>query len=262
MSGKRLAFPKNRRLVLDICRAAKSVPTFPVERSFQLGNLLEARDRANTRISWTALYTRAYGLVSQAIPELRQMFVTYPSARLYEHHQSVASISIHRDDPSGGKRLIWGRIDGAEHNGLIEIQQRLDYVTRGPLDKVFVDGMRIERLPAPLRTLSWWLAMHWQGRQRAKRIGTFSISTLAGEDTINRGHPLVGTTSLAYSRSDSNGTCLVTLLADHRVLDGILAARALKLLETKLNGQVLTELNALSHVGNLHDRKFADNEAA
>lgn len=265
MRGKRLSFPKNRRLVLDICHVAKSVPTFPVERSFQLGDLLDARDHAGTRISWVALYTRAYGLVCQAIPELRQMFVAYPSPRLYEHPHSVASVSIHRDDPNGGKRLIWGRIDNAEGNCLVEIQQRLDLVARGPLDEVFKDGMRLERLPAPLRRFSWWMAMNWQGRQRAKKVGTFTISTLAGENTLNRGHPLVATSSLAYSRCDASGSCLVTLLADHRVLDGMLAAQALGLLEMKLRSQVLEELSSLSGMNSgqrENARTYVDDKAA
>jgi hypothetical protein len=106
--------------------------------------------------------------------------------------------------------------------------------------------------------------MHWHGRQRAKKIGTFSISTLAGENAINRGHPLVVTSSLAYSRCEPNGACLVTLLADHRVLDGMLAAQALTLLETQLNGQVLSELASLNGQvkGRCDRRAFADEKAA
>ncbi len=265
MRGKRLSFPRNRRLVLDICHAAKTVPTFPVERSFQLGDLRDARDRAGTRISWVALYTRAYGLVCQAIPELRQMYAAYPSPRLYEHPHSVASISVYRDDPNGGKRLIWGRIDNAEGTSLVEIQRRLDNVACGPLSEVFKDGIRVERLPAFLRRFSWWMAMNWQGRQRAKKIGTFSISTLAGENSLNRGHPLVVTSSLAYSRCNASGSCLVTLLADHRVLDGMLAAQSLGLLETMLQNQVLEELLRLSGINasqSENDRTYVDDKAA
>jgi hypothetical protein len=242
MRGKQISFPQNRRLVLDICHVAKSVPAFPVERSFQLGKLRDARDQTTLRISWVALFTRAYSLVCQAIPDLRQMYVAYPTSRLYEHPHSVASISVHRDDPNGGKRLIWGRIDNAEEGGLVAIQERLDHVAHGPLNEVFKDGMRLERLPAPIRRFSWWMAMNVQGRQRAKKIGTFSISTLAGENSLNRGHPLVTTSSLAYSRCNEDGSCLVTLIADHRVIDGMLAAKALGLLESKLVGQVLEEL--------------------
>ena len=245
MPGQRLQFPKNRRLVLDICHASKSVPAFPVERRFQLGELRDARDQSTTRISWVALFLRAYGIVSQSMPELRQVFVTYPWNHLYEHPHSVASISIHRDDPEDGARLIWGRIPSSEDRTLCEIQARLDHAVHGPLEEVFRDGIRLERLPTPLRRFSWWLAMRWHGRQRAKKLGTFSISTLAGENALNRGHPLVVTSSLAYSRCDDDGACLVTLLADHRVLDGILASQALHQLESQLRGPVLNELLGL-----------------
>lgn len=266
MRGKRISFPKNRRLVLDICHASKSVPTFPVERLFQLGDLREARDRAGARISWVAIFLRGYGLVCQSIPELRQTFVTYPWPRLYEHPHTVASISIHRKDPEGGKRLIWGRINDAENRTLVDIQQRLDHAIYGRLEEVFKDGIRLERLPTPIRRLSWWLAMKWHGRQRAKKIGTFSISTLAGQNAINRGHPLVVTTSLAYSQCEADGSCLVTLLSDHRVLDGILAARALQLLENKLRGPVLSELLCLneqiSRRTDQNQRSSRDNKAA
>jgi len=247
MDGKRLAFPRNRRLVLDICHASRSVPAFPVERYLQIQEVQKARDETKTRISWVAIFLRAYGIVCKNIPELRHVFVTYPWNYLYQHPNTVASVSMHRDDANGGKRLIWARIPFPEAISLLEIQSRLDHAAHGPLNEVFRDGLRLERLPTVLRRFSWWLAMRWHGRQRAKKIGTFSVSTLAGENALNRGHPLVVSSSLTYSRCNADGLCLVTLLADHRVLDGVLAARALQLLEETLNGPVLEELLGLSN---------------
>ena len=248
MRGKQLPFPKNRRLVLDICQVAQSIPTFPVERSLDLGDVRSVREqvgRKGIRIAWVTLFTRAYSLACQTIPELRQLYASSPWPRLYEHPHTVASITIHRDDPLGGKRLIWGRIDNAESQSLLEIQTQMDRAVNGPLEVVFRDGIRMESLPRPMRRFSWWMAMHWQPRQRAKKIGTFSISTLASEGILNRGHPLVTTSSLAYSRCDAAGHCCVTLLADHRVLDGMLAAHALRTLESNLTGAVLAELQSL-----------------
>lgn len=256
MQGKQLAFPRNRRLILDICHASRSVPAFPVERTLQIGEVSHARNQTETRISWVAIFLRAYGLVCQKIPELRQVFVTYPWNHLYEHPNTVASVAIHREDPAGGKRLIWGRIPFPEFETLIQIQSRLDHAMQGPIDEVFRDGIRLERLPTPLRRLSWWLAMRWNGRRRAKKIGTFSVSTLAGENALNRGHPLVVTSSLAYSRCDADGACQVTLIADHRVLDGVLAARALQLLEETLNGQIFIELQAIAKVSPQQERDY------
>ncbi len=197
------------------------------------------------RLSWVALFIRAYGLTCQAIPELRQLYASYPWARLYEHPYSVGSITIHRDDPRGGKRLIWGRFDNPESKPLLEIQCHLEHSLHHPLEQVFRDGIRMERLPQWMRRFSWWMAMNWQPRQRAKKIGTFSISTLSGEGILNRGHPLVATSSLAYGRCDDRGECPVTLLADHRVLDGVLAAQSLARLEETLSHQVLDEVQRI-----------------
>ncbi len=243
--GRTLSLPRNRRLVLDICAAARSVPAFPVERTLKLSSVATARQASKVRISWVTLFLRAYGLAGVEIPELRQVYSKYPWPRLYEHPESIASISIHRDDPDGGKRLIWARIAGPENRSLLEIQKALDHAVHGPLTEVFKDGMRMERVPTPLRRLSWWLGMNWQGRQKAKKIGTCSISTLASEDTLNRGHPLIVTSSIAYSRCDELGNCLVTLLCDHRVLDGMLASHALHRIEHHLLHQCLDELSRL-----------------
>ena len=264
MQGKQLAFPRNRRLILDICQASRSIPAFPVERTLQIGEVSDARCQTETRISWIAIFLRSYGLVCQKIPALRQVFVTYPWNHLYEHPNTVASVAIHREDPAGGKRLIWGRIPFPEFESLIQIQSRLDHATHATLNEVFRDGIRLERLPAPLRRFSWWLAMRWNGRRRAKKIGTFSVSTLAGESALNRGHPIVATSSLSYSRCDADGACHVTLIADHRVLDGVLAAQALQLLEETLNGQVFIELQALAKVSSHHERdhRVCDEERA
>ncbi len=84
------------------------------------------------------------------------------------------------------------------------------------------------------------------GRKRAKTIGTFTISSLAGMKATNREHPLVATTSLSYSPLDHDDHCVVTLQSDHRVLDGVKAAECLEELECHFNSTVLGELRALS----------------
>ncbi len=81
----------------------------------------------------------------------------------------------------------------------------------------------------------------------AKRLGTFTMSTLAGEGVLNRMHQTVLTTSLTYGPLDANGRMLVTLLCDHRVVDGIIAARALADLEAALHGSISAELKAMQN---------------
>jgi hypothetical protein len=80
------------------------------------------------------------------------------------------------------------------------------------------------------------------GNKRVTRIGTFSLSTLAGFAATNRFHPTICTTSLSYGPLEGDGRCLVTVIADHRVLDGVAVAKSLARLEEVLATRIATEL--------------------
>jgi pyruvate/2-oxoglutarate dehydrogenase complex dihydrolipoamide acyltransferase (E2) component len=96
--------------------------------------------------------------------------------------------------------------------------------------------------------MMWHVIMRWWGERKAKKVGTFSVSTLSGEHARNFFHPLIVTTSMEYGRVDpSSGECRFTLLCDHRVIDGMLAARALKRLEEIVVQSISEELNQLRY---------------
>ena len=238
--------PRHRRLILDVCRSSLGVPSFPIDRVMRLKKVVEARHdhnaKSENRIGWVTIFLRSYAIVCKEIPELRSLYFCMPWPRLYEHPHTVASIPIHRPDDTGVERLIWARICNCETSSLYEIQRQMNDAVYKPLREVYRDGLRMEQVPGWIRRLSWWLGMNWKPRQRAKKVGTFSISTLAGEDVSNYGHPLVVTSSLSYTRCNAQGECTVTLIADHRVLDGMLAARSLKRLEEVMNTIVVNEL--------------------
>jgi hypothetical protein len=48
---------------------------------------------------------------------------------------------------------------------------------------------------------------------------------------------------LTYGPISASGKCTVTLLCDHRVLDGVAATRALRSLEAVLAEEIATELS-------------------
>lgn len=247
--GRRISIPRHRRLVLDVCYVSQMVPSFPVEKWMQLGEVEAARRNARTPISWVSIYLKAFGLIAKNITPLRQLFVQCPWNHLYEHPFSVGSVSIHRDVVGSDSRLIWARCVKPEEQTLESLQAFLQHAKTGPLEEVFRDGIRIEKLPACLRRWAWRFGMRWHGRQRAKKVGTFTISTLAGMDVMNRNHPLVTTCSLAYTKVEPDGRSLVTLICDHRVLDGVLAANALHRLDEELNTSILNELKEISRSG-------------
>ncbi len=234
-------------MIVDICNAAKTVPAFSVQREFDLSNIATARQSAKTRIGWAALFARGYSLVAKDVPELRQTFITLPWMRLYQHPTSVVNVTVNRFDQSiNRERLLWARIRNVETLTLAAIQKSISEHQTADLKTLFRDGQVMEKMPAPIRWLSWHLLMRWQGRKRARRLGTFTISTLANLGTTNDNHPLIATSSLSYSPLTSQQRTIVTLLADHRVLDGALAARALVALERVMQHQIVDELASLA----------------
>ncbi|MEQ1830489.1 MAG: hypothetical protein ABL921_31325, partial [Pirellula sp.] len=86
--GTRRPFPSHRQIVLDIVRHAQIVPSFPLIRSMQLGELASTRTSAAVRIGWTTLFVKAFALVSEQLPEFRDVFVRYPRNQLYRHPHS------------------------------------------------------------------------------------------------------------------------------------------------------------------------------
>ncbi len=243
--GSRRPFPKHRNTVLDIIRISQAVPSFPLIRRMHLNKLSCIRKSAQVRIAWSTLFAKAYSLVCCRIPELREIFVTYPRNHLYRHPHSVASLSVHRKDDDGNERLIWGRWKSPETTSLIELQQQLDAFSHAPIRDVFGEGLLLERCPAWFRRLVWGWVTTWSGRNRAKHIGTFSISSVGGHGALNAYHPLVTTSSLAFGPIDEEGKCEVVLICDHRTLDGVLGAIALEMLEEMLTTQIADETLAL-----------------
>ncbi len=254
--GTYVSFPKHRRIVLDICSAARTVPTFAVDRKVQLERVFHARKNTPQRIGWAAVFTKAYALVAADVPELRRIYMSYPWPRFYQHPTSVVSITVNRFDESiQAERLVWSRIRNVEQLTLPEVQLFIDQDQHGDPKKVFREGKILDALPTPLRALFWHGMMRWAGRKRARLFGTFSVSTLASYGTTNHAHPLIVTSSLSYGPLDNDFCSRVTLQADHRVVDGAIIARALATLEDVMNNEIVSELRSLSAGLEIHQRK-------
>jgi hypothetical protein len=244
MDGRTFRLTSSRSLVLDIAHLAQQVPSFPVERWFDLAAVAQARSMAAPRISWVTLFIKAYGLVSRQVPQLRTHFLKYPLPHFYQSSGSVISVSINRFF-DGHDRLFWGRFHQPENLRLVDLQRQLDDYCQGDVQQVFKRQMLAARLPTPLRRLGWWWRLNCQPRQRARRLGTGRISVLAAQGVYNRLHPCILTSTVAYGPMQADGRMWVTLQCDHRVVDGVAAAEALNLFETVLKNDLLAELELL-----------------
>ena len=235
---------QSRALPCDILHFASRIPLVPAETSIHLGPVAAARGILESRISWAAIFMKAYGLVSNRCPWLRQSYMPLPIPHIYQHGRSVCSIVVQRQVDEV-PRLCWGRVVDPGGQSLPQIEDQLTRFKNGPPEKVFRKQFVLSRFPWPLRRLIWRATLHVSGQLREKRVGTFTMSSLAGQGVINRGHPTLCTSSLTYGPIDSDGNSLVTLIYDHRLFDGAQAAEALNDLRDFLQQDILAELNQL-----------------
>jgi hypothetical protein len=249
-----------RLLVGDIVRLSRRIPIFPVERVMQLGAVDEARRRSGVRVGWAALFLKAYALVARDRPALRS-WVARPVVPLVGRPRwatspvSVAALALSRprgdETPTADRTLDpeaiwWARIRSPDTLALVDLQAEITRFATAPVADLFARQRELRMLPRPLRRLVLRTNLRSPSLKRAMRLGTFSLSTLAGEGCSNRGHPTFLTTSLSYEPLDDAGRMRVTLLADHRLIDGVPAARAIAALEATLTGVILRELVTLA----------------
>lgn len=243
LRGRRLALSPMRRLVIEMLRQARKQPSIPVARTLQVGQLATLRRRSPQPISWTALFVKAYGLTARRFPELRRAYVPWPWPHLYEHPVSVAAVVIERqlqEEPI----LLAARIVQPESLSAATITAHLRRFKEAPLESIsdFRQLRRLARLPRLLQRLIFWRYLGWCGARRARRLGTFMVSSY-GRLGAEQLHPLCPLTSLlTFGPIAADGRVVVKVIYDHRVVDGAQVARALAELERILHEDLLLEL--------------------
>ncbi|MCI0638062.1 MAG: 2-oxo acid dehydrogenase subunit E2 [Gemmataceae bacterium] len=246
MRGKPIPLSPMRRFTCDLLRAARAVPTVPVQRRMHLAKLAAARAAHPQRIPWVAIFTKALAKVAAEMPQLRRAYVKFPWPHLYEFPESVASIAIEREY-AGEHAVLYGRIKAPAHRPLTELAQIIRDLQQVPVEqsKALRRVLWLGRLPWPLRRLLWWLGLNI-GRQRANFLGTFGVSVYSGlgAESLHPISPL--TTTLNYGVIAADGAVDVRLCYDHRVMDGANVARALERTEVELHGELLAELRSTS----------------
>ena len=246
MRGRNVPLSPARRLVAGYCALAQDVPRGVLSGELALGVVVAARAAAWPRPPWPALFAKAHALAAAEMPELRQVFVKLPWPHLYELPASVAAIVVERE-AAGEKALFLARVKRPEGMALPAIAEAIRHAKEAPEGEVpdWQVAMRVARLPWALRRGLLWLGRNW-GRQVPNHFGSFGISVI-GNQGIAFAHAVsLWTSFLTYGPIDADGRAEIYLCFDHRVFDGAAAARAFRLVESKLLGPVLEELLALA----------------
>jgi hypothetical protein len=242
MRGKIRSVSLARRLVIDLMHA--SVPLVAVTRTMNLKRLVEARATLAERPGWAPLIIKAYAILARDEQSLRSYYLKWPWPHFYELPKTIATIAISRDD-IGKDALVFLKIGEPDTLSLTEIDTTIRRGKIDPIDSIpfLKRTVRVARLPLPLRRIIWALALNI-GRHRANNFGTFSITSIASLGAESALVRVPGPCVLTYGVVNPDHTMNVLFHWDHRIYDGILAARSMKRLEEVLNGVIADELLA------------------
>ena len=244
MRGRSIPLSPLRRLVNDVVHFG--VPSVPVQRRMELGQVVALRAACADRPAWTALFAKAFALVARDLPPLRRAYIKLPSPRLYEYPESVVSIAIEREygGETGAMSFNIVRPDALP---LPELSRLIRSAATLPIEQVsvFRRALRVSRLPLPIRRAIWWFGLN-AGRARGNYFGTFAISVYAdrGAESLHPISPV--TTMLNYGVIAEDGSVNVRAIYDHRVMDGTTVALALQRLEETLLTVIADELRSLA----------------
>jgi hypothetical protein len=238
-----------RHLMADFVYFSQKMPLVGLTRRMNLGEVAVARKAVEPAPNWVLLFAKAFAIVATRKPELRRAFMSFLWTRLFESTESVASIAIQRDY-QGEPMILFAVILAPDQKSLPELTRILDDYRTIPIEEHLELRrlLQITRLPKFLRRLLWRHALYQSGAIKAQNFGTFGISSVATAGATTVGMASVLTSTLSFGPFDSQGCLDVRLDFDHRVYDGIPAAKALAEVETVLNSEILMELRALATV--------------
>ncbi len=246
-SGRRW-IPRSRRLTLDVLHYHKQSATCAHDRLFDLKKVADLRSRLTSRISWSVLFIKAFGIVAANRPVLRQSFQPWPVAHIYQHSKNVAMLATHRvhvDEPW----VLWSRFVQPEQQSLTSLQARLDRYLTEPIPQAFRQQWQLSGLPTFFRRILWWWTLNVSLSKRANRAGTFFLTTLAGKGVEIQDPPAFLTSNLTYGPLDEQSRCRVTMSYDHRLMDGSFVADCLVELEHVLKSTIAAEIEAIMAAG-------------
>ena len=246
--GRNVPISPFRRMVVDLMHFS-TAPFVAVERRMDLSRLVAARQSCSRRPSWTALFTKAYAMVARDVPALRQAYMLFPWARLYEHGKNIASINVERQW-GDEKVVVLARVRSPENRPIAALDAILRDYKETPLEKIksFGRDMSVARLPWPVRRLLWWATLNVFGRRRAHNFGTFAVTSVAAHGAGALHIIPILTSQLHYGLLDDEGRLDMRLTFDHRVLDGVTAAKVLVALEGALANEILDEVEGMRAV--------------
>lgn len=233
-----------RTFLVDFMHFAKKMPLVGISRRMDLGPVVAAK-RPGTA-SWVLLFAKAFARVAADRPELRRAYMPWPWAHLFECDDSVANVALEREY-DGEPMVLFAPFKNPHATPLAELARQLQDFKTKPLEELepLHRTIRITKLPKLIRRALWVHALYQSGRIKAQNFGTFGISSVASAGVTTVGMASLLTSTLSFGPLDAAGRLDVRLDFDHRVYDGVPAAKALAEVERVLRTEIAAELTAM-----------------
>lgn len=187
MFANRRRLPVSRRLVTELLFFSKRIPHQAVTRYCNLSRLCETRSSLPVRIGWAALFLKAYGLLAERHPTLRQSFMPWPCDHIYQHPANFARLPVSREY-HGELCTFFARIPQPENLSLIELQQLIHSFNSDPVEEIynFRRQWKIACFPTVIRRLLWWISLNISGRIRVRANSRRAFWDIRGHDRFRR----------------------------------------------------------------------------
>ena len=219
--GKRIPLSNGRRLIDDVIHISNKMPMAAFSADWDVAQISKLRRMARPKISWNVLMMKAHAIVCQQRPELRQCYVRFPWAHLYQHHQNVCMMTIGREH-QGEERLFFARFNEPDNQTLVELQEQYDKYRKDPIEdiKQFRHQINFARCPQFVRRFGWWVLFNMWPQKRASHMGTFGMSISGYKGARANGHLGFNATILGTDPTPKKGMAHMVLTFDHNILDG------------------------------------------
>lgn len=247
--GKRIALSNGRRLVDDVIRMANNTPLASLTCDWELEEVAQLRRMAKPKISWNVLVMKALAAVAERHPVLKQGYVTFPWAHIYQHHQSVGMMTMSRQY-KGEERLLFARFNEPNNHTLVELQKQYDVYRKAPIEDIrqFRHQITFAKFPSLVRRFAWWTLFNVWPVKRAFHMGTFGMSFSGHRGSYGKQHLGPNTATIGVDPSPRNGISRIVFTFDHRVIDGAPASAIIALTRHMLNTAIRQELAKMAGV--------------
>lgn len=244
--GKRIKLSNGRRLVDELVRTANKMATAAYVRDFDLSELAGLRKQVRPKIGWNVLYMKAYAIIAEKNPVLRQCYVGFPWPYAYQHESNVCLLTMSREY-EGEERLLFARFNQPESRSLVELQAQYDHLRKAPVNEIkqFRHQIRFAKSPWFVRRFAWWMMMNVLPRKRMSHFGTFGMTLSGYKDACAHKVLSPSTTAIGVDVLPRKGQAKFTLTFDHQILDGVPVVNFMDQVYKVLNGAIADELRSM-----------------